>query len=209
MLVALLTPACSPAPSLPLLLTDLEGRRPRPSLPHHTHHTLQLRLCSLPHRHQTTCTHLLAMIVGPRTSACSPLPFVRPEGSSSAVAPGCVERWEGGVRYITLAVLNHLPASPGDVRRSAHTRMLARSLPSTTSNGSWVSALSPLAPTPHALHTTAPAVLTPTPPPNYLHAPPGDNRRAAHIRMLFGFPSASDQPPVSLPMYICTCTNTR
>jgi hypothetical protein len=69
----------------------------------------------------------------------------------------------------------------------------------------------PLAPTPHALHTIASAMLTPTPPPNYLHAPPGDARRAAHIRIIAGFPSASDQPPVCPPppMYICTCTNTR
>jgi hypothetical protein len=33
------TSACSPAPSLALLLTDLGCRRPRPSLPHHTHTT--------------------------------------------------------------------------------------------------------------------------------------------------------------------------
>jgi hypothetical protein len=61
------------------------------------------------------------------------------------------------VRYITLAVLTptrpsyYLPASPGDVRRYAHIHMLARSLPSTTSNGYWVGALAARS---HTTHTT-------------------------------------------------------
>jgi hypothetical protein len=52
------------------------------------------------------------------------------------------------------------------------------------SNGSWIGALAPLAPTPRTLHAIALAVLTPTRPSNYLHASPGDVRRYAHIRML-------------------------
>jgi hypothetical protein len=46
------------------------------------------------------------------------------------------------------------------------------------------SAPSPLAPTPHTLHTIGSAVLTPTRPPSYLAASPGNVGRYAHIRML-------------------------
>ena len=62
------------------------------------------------------------------------------------------------MRYITLAVLtptrpsHYLPASPGDVRRYAHIHMLARSLPSTTSNRSWVGALAARSHTTHTTH---------------------------------------------------------
>ena len=77
---------------------------------------------------------------------------------------------------------NYLHVSPGDARRSAHTRMLARSLPSTTANGPWVGALA-VVPTPHTLHTIALAMLTSTRPPNYLPASPGDGRRTARTRV--------------------------
>jgi hypothetical protein len=59
---------------------------------------------------------------------------------------------------IALAVLtptrpsHYLPASTGDVRRYAHIHMLARSLPSTTSNGSWVGALAARSHTTHTTH---------------------------------------------------------
>ena len=46
------------------------------------------------------------------------------------------------------------------------------------------SAPSPLAPTPHTLHTIGSAVLTPTRPPSYLAASPGNVGRYSHIRML-------------------------
>jgi hypothetical protein len=54
-----------------------------------------------------------------------------------------------------------------------HTPTLARSLPSTTSNGSWVGALAARSHT--TLHTIASAVLTPTRPPSYLPESPGDD----------------------------------
>ena len=80
---------------IPACIQRILGRRPRPSLPHHTPHTL----------------HTIASAV------LTPTP-----------PP------------------NYLHVSPGDARRSAHTRMLPRSLPSTTDHGSWVGALA-LAPT--------------------------------------------------------------
>ena len=150
MFVALHKSTCSPAPSLPLLLTDL-GWRPRPRS--HTTHTL----------------HTIA---------------------SAVLTP----RWPTSC----------LPESPGDDRCSAHICMLV-GFPSAADQP----------PVSHTTHTTrhnfgCAHSHTATKLPGCISLTDNDSdRRAAHIRMLVGFPSAADQPPVSLPMYICTCTNTR
>ena len=59
-------------------------RHPRPSHPDQTHTTAQLWLHKHPHCQQTTCMHLLSMLVGLRASTWPPLPFVHPEHSPSA-----------------------------------------------------------------------------------------------------------------------------
>lgn len=87
-----------------------------------------------------------------RTPARPPLPFVQSEGSSSTGT--CVLRDERSVRcrmfgYTKLTrPPKYLCAAPGSARRSAHIRMLAAPLCS-TSNRSWVSAPSSRSQTRH------------------------------------------------------------
>ena len=129
------TSACSPAPSLALLLTDLGCRRPRPSLPHHTH--------TIRHNFALTNTHTARppnyLDVAPGDTGryahtrvpADPLRSAQANGAP-ALTPGCA-RWReerDAQLWLQIHCKGHpkrLPATPGDTGRYAHTSLAAGS----------------------------------------------------------------------------------